>query len=572
MSTKTTFKRVALIAVASLGLGVLTSIAPANADIPELTHGIIVNTPETLEAAYTGDPVGSEVEVTQTSGAFNSVQITVDGVSVVTVSGATLSAAIGEPTAIEADKKSASQTADSDYTISTKTAGTITVKSFDAAGGDVDLTSPVTTLTITVTDAASLKVSAANSTSIIDSDAVDGTSTKDETVVGVGIGNEGEQVAEINVVINNGDGAGDPMNGETVTAVVSGAGLVQGGGVAARVATDETAGGGLASFSVQSDGTAGTGTITISVGKIVIGTEKVTFSGAPKTITATQNLKVAGADPLGTTDAPNADGSHNGAVTLTVKDKDGILVPNALDITNFGDSKYKIVGTSSDKTIFESMAKGDADISSNGDGTYEVVVNAVSTTSGKSASLTFTVVDVNDDDAVLATSSAVSFAVGGDEIAKLSLGFDKAVYAPGEKAKLVLTAKDSDGFAVADGTYQVFAADGDAFAGLSASFATTSAPFSYAAEEDPGDGTGTSFIGGVATSSMFAPLVGGPIVASGTLTTSGSLATALDGTDIEASSTVSTSGGTAAQITSLLKKINALTKLIAKIQKKLGIK
>jgi len=31
MSTKTTFKRVALVAVASLGFGVLTSVAPASA-------------------------------------------------------------------------------------------------------------------------------------------------------------------------------------------------------------------------------------------------------------------------------------------------------------------------------------------------------------------------------------------------------------------------------------------------------------------------------------------------------------------------------------------------------------
>ena len=31
MSTKTTFKRIALVAVAALGLGVLTSVAPASA-------------------------------------------------------------------------------------------------------------------------------------------------------------------------------------------------------------------------------------------------------------------------------------------------------------------------------------------------------------------------------------------------------------------------------------------------------------------------------------------------------------------------------------------------------------
>jgi trimeric autotransporter adhesin len=37
MSTKTTFKRIALVAVAALGLGVLTSVAPANAAASDVT-------------------------------------------------------------------------------------------------------------------------------------------------------------------------------------------------------------------------------------------------------------------------------------------------------------------------------------------------------------------------------------------------------------------------------------------------------------------------------------------------------------------------------------------------------
>ena len=39
MSTKTTFKRVALVAVASLGFGVLTSVAPASATDAPFTLG-----------------------------------------------------------------------------------------------------------------------------------------------------------------------------------------------------------------------------------------------------------------------------------------------------------------------------------------------------------------------------------------------------------------------------------------------------------------------------------------------------------------------------------------------------
>ena len=65
MSTKTTFKRIALVAVASLGFGVLTSVAPASADtvIPSaITVGTIPSgaqvgtvhtTPVSITAPYT---------------------------------------------------------------------------------------------------------------------------------------------------------------------------------------------------------------------------------------------------------------------------------------------------------------------------------------------------------------------------------------------------------------------------------------------------------------------------------------------------------------------------------------
>jgi hypothetical protein len=64
MSTKTTFKRIALVAVASLGFGVLTSVAPATAGdvtptaitvgtIPTAQVGVSNVTPITVTAPYT---------------------------------------------------------------------------------------------------------------------------------------------------------------------------------------------------------------------------------------------------------------------------------------------------------------------------------------------------------------------------------------------------------------------------------------------------------------------------------------------------------------------------------------
>ena len=61
MSTKTTFKRVALVAVAALGFGVLTSVAPASAAIAGtldnvVTTAITAGTPGAVRAGQTQEP------------------------------------------------------------------------------------------------------------------------------------------------------------------------------------------------------------------------------------------------------------------------------------------------------------------------------------------------------------------------------------------------------------------------------------------------------------------------------------------------------------------------------------
>jgi hypothetical protein len=81
MSTKTTFKRVALVAVAALGFGVLTSVAPASATpgnaitptkvavgtIPTLTPGVTSNIPVTITAPIATDNDTFTISVKVTS-------------------------------------------------------------------------------------------------------------------------------------------------------------------------------------------------------------------------------------------------------------------------------------------------------------------------------------------------------------------------------------------------------------------------------------------------------------------------------------------------------------------------
>jgi hypothetical protein len=83
MSTKTTFKRVALVAVAALGFGVLTSVAPANAALPTTTHTIarlaLTSAAKTVafgESASSTFTLGASANTAATNNAAVSVAVT----------------------------------------------------------------------------------------------------------------------------------------------------------------------------------------------------------------------------------------------------------------------------------------------------------------------------------------------------------------------------------------------------------------------------------------------------------------------------------------------------------------
>jgi hypothetical protein len=549
MSTKTIYKRIALVAVAALGAGVL-SVAPASASYG---NQIASGTP-----AFTTNSTGTTPSAqTQISGPNNFVTIvTAATAGVLTITGSTLNTAATSGVTVAADKLSASQGAGAiTYTIPTKTAGTITVNFYVTTDGATSSTVS-DSLVITVNNAADYLVSAGLSKSILDSKGTDSNYTNaatDDTVNAVGVGAASAKVAQINVTLRSGLDAA--LNtGVDVIATVSGSGLVSTGGTAARVAlrsaiTDTT------SFDVFSDGTAGSGTITITAGTTVIATEKVTFSGAPTKVVATQNLQVSNAAGKMGAASFAATGASNGAVTLTVTDANGNPVPNVDGTT------YAVVVTSSDKTIMTTTTDSPV---GNSKGAYALTATPATTVVGKSATLTYSIVNVATE-AVLATSAPVTFAVGGTTIATVELAFDKATYAPGEKATITLTAKDAAGFAIADGARPIWAAANVKFAGLLSSASLTSTPFSL--DETA---TGTTLLGGKATATIFMPLTTGPVelsaktiagvagVAGSTITVKANVGAPANA-DITALTTL---------VNSLIAKINALNKLVIKIQKK----
>jgi hypothetical protein len=153
----------------------------------------------------------------------------------------------------------------------------------------------------------------------------------------------------------------------------------------------------------------------------------------------------------------------------------------------------------------------------------------------------------------------VPFTVGLARATTAVLTTDKATYLPGEKITLTLTLKDAGGFAVADeATGTDLLATGGITSNVSLVGDTTTA-------------TAVPTVGGKKTWTLYAPLSSGPIVFAGkTGAGSGVPATAV--TLAATANVVAAANAEIATLTtlvnSLIAKINALNKLVIKIQKK----
>jgi hypothetical protein len=464
---------------------------------------------------------------------------------------------------------------------------TITITKIDATTG-----TPVAVTTATITWTAAPTISATNSTSVIDSTTATGATavhaglTTDDKVTASGV-TVSADVATIKVVLK--DSAKNVVSAKTITATISGPGLIQavtGTGAAntfntgsltaeGRAATADTDALGQVFIRVSADGSGGVGTITISQGTTVLATETLTFSG-----TATQ-LKDNNFD---------ADDLSLSKVNIGIAET-GILHVGSYDVSGnkVSANPTGLVVTSDSTTVATVAITG---------GTGDITVTGVA--AGK-ANITVSV-------GALATATiklVIPVTITKKTAKTVSMAFDKATYAPGEKMILTVSAVDSNGSPVADGSRVLFSDTVTANVALGTLPTGTVAlvggkkTYTYYAPFAAGSivltGTEGAALDAVIASTTAAPYTAAKIIASATVVNAGAdaaqaaaeeaTAAANDATDAALSAAEAAEAATAmaqeavdavaelsAQVTSLISalraQITALTNLVVKIQKK----
>lgn len=522
-----TIKRIALVAVAALGFGSVSAIS-ANAAVPTLfkfitaeSIGTDTDTSVTVAGASNYVEIGSKVDAT----ANTTVRVDVSGADAKFVDITEVQTAGGQATAPGAAvtyntaATSASTSSNDIYgsaateyiklRISTPTVGSVTLKVYEVSiSNGVSTDTLIDTLSVTVNATATAGTPvAAKSTSIIDGtgtlNAANFDATADETVLATRA--TGAARAIIKVTAKDANSVVLP-NGKTVTAVITGPGLLGGGAAdldtyanSSKSETVTLAGGtGIAYFGVYSDGTAGVATITITSGTVTLATETVTFYGAVATLSIKQ-VKYSLSDAAGATVF----------ATISAKDSAG----NAVAIAGADGSPSTTNGTFTDA---DGTTAGTVDIS---------LDPAADTLGSKSTKWTHTATEVSINlDVIVAKATA----------SKVTITTDKDEYIPGEKVTVTVSAVDAGGNIIADGSRLLLKND----VGILSSAALSGSTL-------PTDETVT-VSAGKATYTLYAPLIEGPVTL-----------TATEGTDTDSTTkaeitakftVVASNGGTSAAI------------------------
>jgi trimeric autotransporter adhesin len=571
MSTKTIYKRIALVAVAALGMGVLSSVSPASAATNttmwcEVADGLAAGDTKAASGQADNDACNG------VAGAANSVTLEFANAPVnsrVTVSGA--GATFGTPSAATSVVtvptnglsatfvNSTASNNDSTIPVLTPTAGTVTVSLFEvlASGSTIYKTTATETVTITVNAAAiSGGINVATSTTFLNKAATVTAATTETTSFSSTATPAGAAATPVfAAIVSLGQTAGAITTTTKVAVSLSGPGTLALSAsdtdpLSSSIATGRSltstinSTGEVFTVGIAPDGNPGVSVLTITAGTYTA-TRTITWVGAVASLAYTA---VAGSIN------DTADGKANSdtdayAGVITGKDAAG----NAVTLT---------AGAFTAPTAAELTAAviTDAAVVAATAGTYSGVVVAASApvlvvdptatkTGVKSLTLTHTATGLK---------VTVPFTVGLARATTAVLSTDKATYLPGEKITLTLTLRDAGGFAVAD---EATGTDVLATGGITANVSLVG---------DTTTATAVPTVGGKKTWTLYAPLSAGPIVFSGKTGTSSTLVPATAVT-LAATATVSDSASISAittLINSLIAKINALNKLVIKIQKK----
>ena len=504
----------------------------------------------TADGLTSGDQTNTAIN--GVAGAFNNVTLsvrTVVGQRLIAVTGGTLAAFTaaggGNSTGTISTDKTTMVVADAStaetatFTVSTPTVGTITVRLYDTAQGGIFKTAAAGEVVITVAAAAQTgAVNATTTTAVLSNTGANNTalaSVNSAATTLTAPATSGLKQGQLAVAITTVAGS---LAATTVkTATITGPGYLittnnsdTGGNSTGRslisVGTDNDY-----EVNIYGDGSTGTSTVTVTAGTFTK-TITVTFYGTAKTLTATQVLNrasTAGATLGDTASATTA------AATVKVVDATGNPVVGVTPTV-----------VSSTTTVIASGACSASDST----GVSFCSVTSAANTAGKTAAVTFKT-SVSGVDVV---SNALTFTLGG-ALSKFTWAFGKTSYTPGEKMTITITGVDSTGAATFDGTKDIFA-----------NAITPSASTTYSSTADL---AGVDFVDGKGTITIFAPLSAGPF--SVTAGIEAGFQVAMGATSSTVSTTVTDSASMSALTTlinSLIAKINALNKLVIKIQKK----
>jgi hypothetical protein len=445
MSTKTTFKRVALVAVAAMGIGLLTAV-PSNA-APVITNTQGVGTPPASQV------VGGQAAVSIALDTMTVTNIAISGVGSVvssTVSGSAVQSPASLPSGATSWSESTTASAGGDsivFTSAVTGTTTITATPLDSNG------TPLASVTQTITWTANLPTGVVNhSTAFLGAVGsevlVDATQSPLAAISATAIGQ-----IDVRQYADSGTTPTATASTQAVTVSIAGAGSVSttspGGATGPSVTI--AAGAGAANrftFYVYPNGVAGVGTITISVNGVAVATKSVIFAGTLASFKVTPTKTVIG---VGSTDVVAVAGLDSNA--------------NAAALGTF-------FATSATPTVATVSVSG-ATVIVTGVAVGTSVITVANAATSPTITKTFTVT------------------IGKATAKTVTMTLDKATYAPGEKMTLTITALGSDGMAVGDGPLAVFGGVGvTSNVGLQGTL----------------PGTTPTFVGGVATATLYAPI------------------------------------------------------------------
>jgi len=526
MSTKTTFKRVALVAVAALGLGVM-SVAPSNAvaQLDSLAVSLASTTQKTTETlTATASVLTATLAGTKNVDTLTVTASIVSGPAYVqpvlafkesTTAVASITADSSVQTVTPNDTSTVSQ-ATAKYNVYLKApsvAGTYVVKITPTGGVNaaaVTVSIVVSTITYAAATAAATKsfmysaITASNA-SVNKADGTFGYLTNDvgnthaqalETMTAqacasgvlpetgngchadthsylVTTNDAGKNVASIFVYANNGVQAiasGNVQSAAPMSVKIDGPGYVSVGVsnyVYGKTAVEGDWGYNYVTkhIAVRSDGTTGKATITATIGGVVVATKIINFTGATASYAfGTPTKSVTGV-------------GETSSVTITSADAAGVA-------TNIGSGVYAFSSDTSVATVNSSQAS-------------TVVITGV-----KSGTATITVGNASTLAASTITKT-LAIKVGAITAKTVAFSMSPTAPQPGEKVTLTVTATDASGNPVGDGSRNLFTS-----AGITTGLAVQGATWTAAAA--------VTLVGGTASYTFYAPTGTGTLEVSAT--------------------------------------------------------